>query len=605
MLRLESRFNLVVACLLALSVTGCEFLDLRSGRAAPDEFRGALEQQKPPRAPSPQRFEPLPPLVADALLPDLGGGRNRKDAEPRFDISVMQVDAREFFMGLVADSGYNVIVDPGVTGTISISLKNVSLPEVLEGVREVYGYDYKRTAAGYIIYPAELMSRIYHVDYLNVVRSGRSETRVSSGPSSLAYGMGVSGGINYGQGGQYPYAGAAAMQAPVTGVAGGDIDEAIDCRDFKQGGDAQAPRRSSGSSYGGLSSRQSNLPGSVVSTTSTSHFWREMKEALGVIVCTAEGANFVVNPQSGVVVVRAFPKQLRDVERFLEAMRREVQRQVVLEARILEVELKDGYQAGVDWASLIRTGKQALLTSLTGPIGEAASTQTLGSVFTIGVGKGDFKAFIELLETQGNVNTLSSPRISTVNNQKAVIKVGADELHVSNVNPGSFASGTIVGVGFAPSPVLSPFFSGIALDVTPQIDDGGKVTLHIHPSVTDVTDKMTTLNFGNGEQSIPLAFSQVRESDSVVHAQNGQIVVIGGLMKNQENNTRQGVAWLSRIPVLGSLFRRGTGDFRKSELVILLKPTIIEEPGDWNGVREEVGDRYEQLDSDSRREILP
>jgi MSHA biogenesis protein MshL len=605
----------LTALTLALGMSSCSYLDLRPDRSAPAEFMKAQEDPKPVRPPQSTRFQP-PAAVSDALLPDLSApGENapRQGRERRFDVSVMQVDAREFFMGLVADSEQNVVVHPDLKGAVTIDLKNVTLPEVLEAVREVYGYDYKKTAAGYLIFPSELMSRIYHVDYINFVRNGRSETRVSSGPSSQSFypNAALQGGAlgqNYGQGayggGQAGYSGG--QGGTGSGGASQEYEESIDCRNFAKNSET---RDESHSHAIAVPSRGvPSLPGSVVSTTSSSQFWRELKQALGVIVCDAADANFVVNQQSGVVVVRAYPRQLREVEQFLEAMRREVERQVVLEAKILEVELKDGYQAGVDWASVIRDGQNSMLTSLTGPIGplSALATQSLnvGQAFTVSVNMGDFKAFIELLETQGNVNTLSSPRISTLNNQKAVIKVGKDELHVSNVNPGSFAN-TIGAGGFSPSPVLSPFFSGISLDVTPQIDDKGMVTLHVHPAVTQVSDQVTRLNFGDGEQEIPLALSQVRESDSVVHAQTGQIVVIGGLMQNTEQNSRDGIAWLSRLPWVGSLFRRGTGTFVKSELVILLKPTVIQSSADWKPLRDEMAERYRRLDGESRRDPLP
>jgi len=613
---LAREFGRFIVGVLVLPIAGCAFLDLRPDRSSPKEFRGALAQKKEAIAPAvDRRFEPPPPAVADALLPDLEVSPSQGASVarlPRFDISVVQANAREFFMGLVADSDYNVIVHPDVKGTITIDLKGVTLPEVLDAVREVYGYDYKKTAAGYVIYPAELMSRLYHVDYLNFVRNGRSETRVSAGanaqspvyPGNISgvgqgyiTGAGMMGGQGYGASPGFNY----------SGVSGGESEESFDCRSFNSPGEQQSTNRAAGQSSASSSGRLPNLPGSVIATTSTSHFWKEMKQALAVIICSAEGSNFVVNQQSGVIVVRAFAKQLREVEQFLDAIRREVQRQVVLEAKILEVELNDGYQAGIDWASVIRVGQKTLLTSLGGPLTlplAAATPGSLGQAFTIGINMGDFSAFVELLETQGNVNTLSSPRISTLNNQKAVIKVGTDELHVSNINPGSFAN-TVSGGGFSPSPILSPYFSGISLDVTPEIDDTGNVTLHVHPSVTQVDDRDTRLDLGTGIQTIPLAISTVRESDSVVHARNGQIVVIGGLMQNREKNDRQGVAWLSRIPGLGSLFRRGTGAFRKSELVILLKPTIIQGQNDWNRVKAEMKDRYERLDGESRQEVLP
>jgi MSHA biogenesis protein MshL len=353
-----------------LAVSGCNFVDLRPDRAAPAEYRKALEPGKPqPASTENRRFQPPPPEVADELLPDLtrgsGKGAGRMlSGERRFDISVMGSDAREFFMGLVADSDHNVIVHPDLKGNITIDLKNVTLPEVLEAVREVYGYDYKKTDAGYIIYPAELMSRLYHVDYINFVRNGRSETRVSAGQSSQLQRGGSNTGAGQtnlggsGMGGQSGMGGYGGMGGGYGGGGESEAEEVIDCRNADQA--AGSPQRSSGSSSG-RNGGLPFLPGSVIATTSTSYFWKELKQALSVIVCSGAGANFVVNQQTGVIVVKAFPKQLRDVENFLEAIRREVKRQVVLEAKILEVVLKDGYQAGVDWATVIRDGQKFMI----------------------------------------------------------------------------------------------------------------------------------------------------------------------------------------------------------------------------------------------------
>jgi len=210
-----------------------------------------------------------------------------------------------------------------------------------------------------------------------------------------------------------------------------------------------------------------------------------------------------------------------------------------------------------------------------------------------------------LLETQGEVHTLSSPRIATLNNQKAVIKVGSDEFFVTDVSTTITTGGVGGSATQTPNIGLTPFFSGIALDVTPQVDDLGRVTLHVHPSVTEVQDSTKTLNVFGQQTELPLPVSTVRESDSVIQAENGQIVVIGGLMQNSERDAREGVAWLSRVPGLGSLFRRGKGDFRKSELVILLKPVLIDDATDWNAVHREATDRARQLDGESRQEMLP
>src|SRR5581483_7504684 len=192
------------------------------------------------------------------------------------------------------------------------------------------------------------------------------------------------------------------------------------------------------------------------------------------------------------------------------------------------------------------------------------------------------------LESQGEVQVLSSPRVSTVNNQKAVIKVGTDEFFVikQDVTQGS-AVGTLPTV----TTELAPFFSGIALDVTPQIDDSGSINLHIHPSVSDVTGKTITTATGSVTTQLPTARSSVQESDNLVRAVSGQIIVIGGLMKEATTDERASVPFLGDIPLLGNLFKQRKIVRVKRELVILLKPTVVT-TGQWG---EEVKDAHERM----------
>ena len=218
------------------------------------------------------------------------------------------------------------------------------------------------------------------------------------------------------------------------------------------------------------------------------------------------------------------------------------------------------------------------MDSLTGSLASSLDTSAFGGIFSMAMNFGDFQAFIELLESQGDVQVLSSPRIATVNNQKAVIKVGSDEFFVTDISSDT-SSGTTTTT--SSDITLTPFFSGIALDVTPQIDSAGRITLHIHPTVSEVTDQTKTISVFGETQSLPLAYSTVRESDSVVHATNGQLVVIGGLMQDKISNNESGVPVLSKIPALGSLFRHTQTVSSKSELVILLRPQVIGSSLDW------------------------
>jgi len=491
---------------------------------------------------------PPPPEVRSALIPSVPNASSELEplVKANFDIAASEVPAREFFMGLVEGSPVNMVVHPDVEGEISIDLKNTSIAEVLEVVNNVYGYPYTKTSNIYQVMPAGLQARTFQVNYLNLVRKGTSETRVSSGQ--------------------------------VTQVAGSEDDS-------------------------GSSSQTENTSGSRIETESTADFWSELKQAVNSLVGTEGGRKVIVQPQASVVVVVAMPDELQLVEGYLKTIQSNLQRQVVIEAKVIEVSLSDGFQSGINWSALAANseGKSGLVgqtgggsvfsggtASTTGNSGNLTPGSSLpdgldalafGGVFSLALNFNDFQAFIELLQSQGDVQVLSSPRISTVNNQKAVIKVGSDEFFVTDISSDTTTGTT---TNSSTDVTLTPFFSGIALDVTPQIDAYGQITLHIHPTVSEVVDQTKEINIFGVSQQIPVAYSTVRESDSVVHAGSGQLVVIGGLMQEKTVTEEAGVPVLSKLPGLGSLFRHSKESSLKSELVILLRPQVIQSAADWS-----------------------
>lgn len=452
----------------------------------------------------------VPPEVAEALLPpvQLPGGQESAPAEeePRFDVSASNMPARAFFMSLMKGTPYNVVIHPDVAGTISLTLKNVTVDQVLGVVRDVYGYGFDRDKDLYKIYPPRLQSRIFQVSYLNVKRSGSSDISVTTG--------------------QISHGGTGTRTADATATAG--------------------------TNTGGT-----EISGSSVSTTSEADFWSDLKSTLVSIVGNGGGRKVIVNPSAGIVIVHAYPSELRGVHKFLSEIQNIVHREVILDAKVLEVRLNDNFQSGVNWGAL---GKAAKNSAVTGA--------QAGGVFSLALDADDFNAFVELLKTQGDVKVLSTPRISTVNNQKVVIKVGTDEFFVTGVS------------STAPDITLTPFFSGIALDVTPQISANGEVILHIHPSVSEVRDQTKTFTVGDKQQVLPLALSSVRESDNVIRAANGQIVMIGGLMREKTTEEVTPVPVLGHIPLLGGLFHHTRQVKTKSELIILLRPQVVSDSGD-------------------------
>jgi MSHA biogenesis protein MshL len=205
-------------------------------------------------------------------------------------------------------------------------------------------------------------------------------------------------------------------------------------------------------------------------------------------------------------------------------------------------------------------------------------TNALGGAFTLAADFKDFNAFIQLLSTEGNTRVLSSPRVSTLDNQKAIIKAGTDQFYVTGVQSNTVPTGTTFAI--SNNVTLTPFFSGVALDVTPQIGANGEVLLHIHPMVSTVTNQTVTLQVQGTADVLPLAQSSVRESDSIVRARSGQVIVIGGLMQETVDKQQYKTPLLGDIPGVGRLFRSEQDVKSKVELVILLRALVVN-GGDW------------------------
>lgn len=497
----------------------------------------------------------LPPLRME--MPSIAG----QPIEPRFDLSVNNAPAAQVFMSLVNGTRYSMLLHPGVTGTISLTLKDVTLRESLESIRDLYGYEFRLDGSRITVQPAGLQTRVFRVNYLTAQRRGSSDVRVQSG-SVADVRPGTTG-------------------APTQATAAQPT-----------GSPAQLPVAGS-------------IDSSRLSTQQFSDFWAELRASLQSIVGTGDGRSVVITPHSGVIVVRAMPDELRGVEHFLRETRVAVERQVMLEAKIVEVTLAEAYQAGINWAIFrnnlsvgqLSTGRGSTSLSARGsPLPLVGSGETVNvagksilatgtslsatnpasSVFGLAFQTANFGALLQFLETQGHVQVLSSPRVATINNQKAVLKVGTDEFFVTNVSTVSqfFGTSTVQ----TPTVTVAPFFSGILLDVTPRIDEDNNIMLHIHPSVSQVTESQRIVNLGGTVPSItlPLARSTVSETDTIVRVSDGHIVAIGGLMSVELRDSRGGIPGVD-VDMLRNTDRLTV----KKELVILLKPTVIGDDRDW------------------------
>lgn len=525
---------------LALAVAGCTTYRHPEPVQAKDALKQAMSEQSP-TAP----LTSLPPSVQSELLQLNRPQQPMTIPEKRMRIAAHDVDAVEFFGSLFKGSRYSVAVHPGVAGVISVELKDVTLQEALATVGDMYGFDVQRKGNVFHVYPAGLRTETIPVNYLMMARRGLSRTSVSTG-----------------------------------GVTANDNNNGNN-NNFNNGLNNSGNNNNQGNTASGDNNTNSN--GTRIETDSNNDYWTDLRDALQTLIGTGEGRAVITSPQAGLVTVRAYPKELKAVREFLDQSGEHLKRQVVLEARILEVSLNEGYEQGVDWSGLSAswdggkgiTGGGSLLDS---PIASTPNQifRALGGGAGFTISDGNFNVAVSLLKTQGDVNTLSSPRVTATNNQKAVIKVGTDEYFVTNASTTTTTSGTSAPI-VTPNVELTPFFSGIALDVTPQIDEQGKVLLHIHPSVIDTEEQSKTINVGTADPLVlPLAKSSIRESDTVVQANNGDIIVIGGLMKTDRQEIVSKVPLLGDIPWVGEAFTNRRESNRKVELVILLKPTVVE-----------------------------
>lgn len=556
-----------VAVLLTAQLAGCAPQQFRPGTVH-DNIGSELKQasERPAKEAAADKAL-LPPLAAE--MPKAPAGHA---AEPRFDLSVVNAQAQQVFMAIVTGTRYNMLVPPDVGGTITINLKDVTVREALDAIRELYGYEYGVKGNRITVQSNAMQTRIFQINYLASRRQGASELRVTS--SSISSGTPASGSSAAGTNG-----------SPQQGQT------------------------------------QSSALSSRVRTETDADFWGSLTSALTAIVGNADGRKVIVNPQSGIVVISALPREIRQVENYLRATQAVVDRQVMLEAKILDVALAQDFQAGINW-SAFRSGSNshgavgiaAPGTTLRAASGTAAAISDtsvtvtpgrLGTVVATALGSGftglalqtsNFAALLNFLEEQGTVTVLSSPRIATINNQKAVLKVGTDELFVTGLTTTTTTAGT--NTITTPTLTLQAYFSGISLDVTPQIDEDSNIVLHIHPSVSVVTEKQKVVDLGEdiGTFTLPLASSSVNETDSIVRVKDGNIVAIGGLMAQSQTQDRAQVPGLGSLPGTGYLFGQRASSASKRELVILLKPTVITSDRAWLQDLDGTSERMQKLD---------
>lgn len=489
----------------------------------------------------------LPADVAAEMSVGQSVGTNSGIYAPtrRFRVQAENVDAKEFFASLLNETSYGIVVHPDVAGTISLDLQNVTIGEVLNAISSIYGYDIQQKGKIFYVYPAGVRTETFSVDYLLVKRSGLASLNITTG--------GVSS----------------------------KSDDSNSNSDSSSSSSNSSDDSSSDKSFDSDS-------GTSVITSTANDFWTSLEKAITNFIGKGNGKSVIVSPEAGLVVVSANPSELKAVKTFLDSAQQRLTKQILLEAKVLEVRLADEFQAGIDWSILgsskhwrsdiWRDGDSDRRKDWSSYVGRTGVVDGITHIvfrdsehFNLGVA-------VNLLQEQGDVSILSSPRITTSNNQKAVIKVGSDEYYVtgveSNTNTVTSSTGTITGTISNPTFEYTPFFSGVSLDVTPQIKDDGSVLMHIHPAVIKVEEQVKTIVYNGQTSSLPMAKSTIRETDTVVQANSGDVIVIGGLIEERKVDETSKVPLLGDIPYIGNLFKSTDKVTEKVELVILIRPIV-------------------------------
>ena len=440
--------------------------------------------------------------------------------ERLYSLSYREAEVRDVLLAFSKESDLNIIFEPDVMGKVTVDLKKVTLSRALDSLLRPLNFDYKHEGRFIHVFKPKMETRIFGLNYLTVVRKGESAVSGTGGSTSST-----------------------------TTVSGGTASS--------QGGAAVLSR---------------------VESKDTADLWIDIEgkdEKGGIRPLLSKEGRMAVNKLSSSLIVTDYPDNLRSIEKFLQRIERVIHRQVLIEAKVLEVSLNDQFQLGVDWRFLPQmtnmgfgwTGRQGL-SGTAGTIPSVWSMPGATTGLQLGLTTLTFDSMIDALSQQGRVDIVATPRVSTLNNQKAIMKAATEDVYFE-VNITTSATGNII--------TANPRYItiGVVLDVTPQIDGDGNIIMDIQPTVTEELGRRAFDISQGVKQEAPIV--AVRQAQTVARVRDGQTIVIAGLIRERKRAAQTGVPGLMEIPLLGWVFRNTQETKEKSELVILITPTILNE----------------------------
>lgn len=487
------------------------------------------------------------------------------DPKSRFALSIKDVHLRELLLLLTKNTSYSLVVEPGIDAVIpALDLKNVTLEEALQSVLPDLGLEYQIDKNFLRITRPGMQTRLFYLNYIAASRSGKRDMNMSSRSQ--------------------------------TGGGNGN-----------SGSGASSTTSGSGSNQSGNSGGSTSENKSSIITSNASDVWMDLRLGLESILFSgspdkerdrantetavpyatatrdSEGRRLLINPQAGLIMMHAEPASIDEAAQYIEAVEGSIQRQVLIEAKVVEVTLGKDHQLGVNWSSILNPTSSftGLLSSALGVTSPSASLST-GSVLNqnvnpalgqvqYSISNGRVGMVIDALSRQGQLRVLSSPRISTLNNQKAVIRVVREEVF--------FTQSSIVSQSVGPTVTTENIENlivpiGVVLDIIPQIASDGEITLSINPSISELVE-VRTFSSSQGDSVSTQPVIDRRDLDTVAKVHSGETVLIAGIMRERKSEDLRGVPWLMHLPFVGNAFRRTEQSSSQTELVIFITPTLL------------------------------
>lgn len=582
---------LTAALAASLMVAGCGGIPAQPPSAGHIRAEGLA-------APNPD----IPPPVANTVM--LARPKAAAKAES-YSVSVRNIPVQDLLFALARDAKLNVDIHPGIHGVVTINAIDQTLQQILSRISRQVDMRWEIDGPNLIVMTDSPFLRNYKIDYVNMSRDATGTNSINTSVASTS--SGATGGSSSGSGGGNN------STTTVTSKAKNEFWLSLEknLKDLLHETDKILPEGSSetviersdqqsttgtgaqGGQSGSRTATTTNLAGSPNAASLQQQGTTMVKRTT-----FREAASIIVNAESGVVVVRATSRQHEKVQEYLDMTLTSARRQVIIEATIAEVNLNDKYQQGIQWSSLrsMRPGPPSAGFSMLQRTGGGVLDPVLGAADAargtlpfllnyVSPGLG-IVATLSLLETFGNVKVLSSPKMSVLNNQTAMLKV-VDNLVYFNIKTDS---AVVTGNSSFPpvqTATAQTVAVGLVMSVTPQISENGSILLNVRPSISrkfgEVEDPTNPKNF------VPVI--QTREMESVLRLSDGEIAVMGGLMSDELTNTTDTIPGISRFPGLGMLFNSNRDSTTKTELVILLKPTVIRDPsinGDYRSFRDQL-----------------